>query len=402
MPLDALSFLTLVGLTIILGYIGTWIFARTRVPDVIWLMAFGLLVSGLGLIDRTAFVAVSGVMAAVALIIILFDAGLNMNVWKMLKGVPRGTLLAFVVMTISIFAVAGAASFMGFGIIEGLLLGAILASTSTEIVISIVSQLKINEHVHAMLEIESIITDPFVIVITISLIKILTVSTTGVSVVGGIVTAYSVAIVVGLIVGVAWLFVLQRLRGKPYDYMLTIAILALLYVFVESSGGSGAIAALVFGLVLGNAVVFGQALKKKSLEMDGEQMRDFHGQITFFIKAFFFVFIGLIATIETAAVVCGVVISAVLILARLLAVHLSMMNVSLTKAELNLIRIMAPRGLAVAVLAGLPMAYGVPYGENFLNIAFVVILATVIYTTVATRLFYKPLEQKTLTATAAK
>ena len=57
--------------------------------------------------------------------------------------------------------------------------------------------------------------------------------------------------------------------------------------------------------------------------------------------------------------------------------------------EKNMIRTMAPRGLAAAVLAQLAVAYGIPNASVFSDIIFIVILATVIYTTVASRIFYK-------------
>jgi cell volume regulation protein A len=366
-------------------------------------MLFGIVLSSFGFVERDVFVTVSGVMAAVALMIILFDAGLNMHVWKMLKGVPRGTLLAVVGMAISTLAIGGIGMVMGFDLLTALLMGAILGGTSSPIVVSIVGRLHISEPVRALLDIESIITDPLIIVVAISLIKAITTVAPGVTVIGNILAAYSIAIVVGLIVGLIWLFVLQKLRGKPFDYMLTISVLALLFVFVESFGGSGAISALMFGLVLGNAAVFSSAFRiGKVLHVDGEQMRSFHSQITFFIRAFFFVLIGLIATIEFTALLYGIVISIVLILVRLLAVHISIFKMTLTRSELNLIRIMAPRGLAAAVLAGLPLSAGIAGGEIILNITFVVIIATVIYTTVATKIFYKPPEVKAETKPEGK
>ena len=54
-----------------------------------------------------------------------------------------------------------------------------------------------------------------------------------------------------------------------------------------------------------------------------------------------------------------------------------------------MMRTMVPRGLAAAVLAQLPVAYGIPNAAIFSDLVFIVILGTVLYTTVATRLFYK-------------
>jgi len=50
--IDVLSLFTLFGMTIIVGYVGSLIFDKTRIPDIIWLFLFGLLVGPfLGLVD---------------------------------------------------------------------------------------------------------------------------------------------------------------------------------------------------------------------------------------------------------------------------------------------------------------------------------------------------------------
>ena len=53
--------------------------------------------------------------------------------------------------------------------------------------------------------------------------------------------------------------------------------------------------------------------------------------------------------------------------------------------EKNIMRTMVPRGLAAAVLAQFPVAYGIKGAEAFSEIVFVVLLATIIYTSIATK-----------------
>ncbi|MBI4182241.1 MAG: hypothetical protein HY520_04715 [Candidatus Aenigmarchaeota archaeon] len=46
---DALGFLLLLGATVVVGYVGGALYTRTRVPDAVWLLLFGLIVvPGLG------------------------------------------------------------------------------------------------------------------------------------------------------------------------------------------------------------------------------------------------------------------------------------------------------------------------------------------------------------------
>ena len=70
--IEPLSILTFFGITIALGYIGSLIFERTSIPDIVWLLLFGLLVGPVfNLMDRTTFITASSLLGAIALLIIL-------------------------------------------------------------------------------------------------------------------------------------------------------------------------------------------------------------------------------------------------------------------------------------------------------------------------------------------
>lgn len=392
MVVNAFSILTLFSITIILGYIGHMIFARTKIPDVIWLMILGLIVGPvLNLVNVDMFISLSLFMSALALIVILYDAGLNMNFYQMLRGVPRSTLLSIIEILLSMVVIGYISSYIfGFSLITGMLLGVIVGGTCSPTVITIAEGLKIRGDVKTFLELESILTDPLCIVVSIALIQIIVSNLPLSSAVESIFSAFSIAIVLGLIAGVIWLSVLDRLKGKPFDYMLTIAVIFLMYVFVETVGGSGSVSVLAFGLVLGNSTIFSRMLRLKKLFTIDKVMKRFHTEVSFFIRSFFFVYIGMILTIKQEFIIYGIGISLMLILLRFVAVQIATIGMVMSKLELNLVRIMAPRGLAAAVLAQLPRAYGVPGADIFSNIVFVVILTTVIYTSFSTMYFFRP------------
>ena len=391
MVLDSFSILALFGITIVVGYVGYIFFDKTRISDVFWLMIFGIIIGPIfNLVDRTLFVSISPFLAALALLIILFDAGINMDFYKMVRSFPRSILMAVLGMVISTLAVAAVAVYlMNFTWLYGLLLGAIVGGTSSAIVITIVKRLHMREQPKMIVTLESIFTDPLVIVVSIVLINIIAQNGNHISPLQSILSAFSIGAVIGLFVGLIWLFTLDKLRGRPFDYMLTLALLFLLYVFVESAGGSGAIGALAFGLVLGNGTAFSTMLKTKKHFGFSKLQRTFQNEVSFFIRAFFFVYLGIIVSINTTYVIYGLAVAVALILVRLVAAEISTFRMTLTHAEKNMIRTMAPRGLAAAVLAQLPAAYNIPNAAAFSDIVFIVILATVIYTTIATRFFYK-------------
>ncbi len=390
MPIDALGLLGLFSITIVIGYIGSLIFKKTGISDAIWLLLLGLgLGPGLGLIDRTLFIAVLPILSALALILILFDAGLNMDFYQMIRSFSRSMLLTIVGVALSmVFVGATSMYLLNFSLLEGLLLGAIVSGTSSAIIVALVSKMKIRDNVKTILTLESIFTDPFTIVIPIALISFLVAPIAGtqtdmtVGPVSTILSAFSIGAVIGLLGGLIWQAIMDRLKEKHIEYMLTLAAMFLIYIFVEAFKGSGALAALMFGLVIGNKKTFYSILKIKKRSLgDHESLKTMQTEASFFIRSFFFVYLGLISTVNIQYLLYGFAIVGSLIVARLIAVQISTIKMGFHGQEKNIMRTMMGRGLACAVTSQLPLAAGLPNGVVFSNIAFVIILGTTIYTT---------------------
>ncbi len=387
MAVDPILIVGIIGVTAILGYIANMIFERTKVADIVWLLIFGMALSQFGIATDAAFFAIAPILAAVALLIILFDAGLNLEFYEMVHNIPRSFALGIIGFVLSMAAVAGVYVALGFDLLNGLLLGAILGGTSSAIVISIVAKLRMNQNVRTILSMESILTDPLVIVVSLAIIGIIVPASSSVSPLQSIASAFSVGAVIGLIIGVIWLRLLEAIKGRPYDYILTLGAAFTVYTIVEFAGGSGAIAALFFGLALGNGKTFSHILRMGKEYSVAPLMKKLHGEITFFIRAFFFVLLGIIVTVNPTYLMYGLAIAAAVIVVRFIAARIASTGMQLPGHEKNIMAAMAPRGLAAAVLAQLVSAYGVPGADAFVSITFVVIFATVIYTTIAALAF---------------
>lgn len=404
MIIDAFNLLTLFSITIVLGYVGSLIFERTRIPDILWLLIFGILIGPVfKLVDASIFIAISPFLAALALMLILFDAGLNMDIYQMIRGFSRGMLLAVVGFILSTASVALISIYMlKLDFLTSIMLGAIIGGTCSTTVVPLVNKLKIHSHVKTIINLDTVFTDPLVIVVSIAVLNIISSSAQVADGFGGILSAFSVGAVVGFIAGVVWLFALEKLKGKQFDYMLTLAVLFIMYVLVESTHGSGAIASLVFGLVLGNGQNIAFMLRtERKLTVD-HLLMSFQSEVSFFIRSFFFVYIGIIAVLNQQYALYGVIISIALIVIRFISVKLSMMHSDITSAEKKVMSALVPRGLAAAVLAQLPVAYGIKYADVIFNIVFIVILVTVLYTTFAIRFASKGLPSEHIQETVTQ
>lgn len=100
--------------------------------------------------------------------------------------------------------------------------------------------------------------------------------------------------------------------------------------------------------------------------------------MAFLLRAFFFVYIGLISTISDIRIaLLGVILSLILLMVRFGAVRVATARCSELVEERPIMSVILTRGLAAAVLA----TFGELY-EIFINLAVLVILVTAIIATV--------------------
>jgi len=426
MEITVIDTLIVLGFIMVLGFISNYIFNKTQIPSIVWLLLFGLFVGiifNIQEINQQLLRQVSSLFGAVAIIIILFDGGINTNIHQLFRGAPRGLLLTvsgFCLSFIATFLViigleyAGIIDFGGHGLVIGAVLGAIVGGTSSPIVIPLAYRLKnLQEKTKMVSSIESILTDPLCIVVVFAIYyMVFTVGELNLLLgIGNLVKTFSVGIVLGITFGLIWLFIMNRIRREQFSYIITLAVVFLVYSFTalivgtsEGGEGAGAIACLMFGLVLGN----GKKILKmvnyqgKGFEMD-EETKQFHSLTSFVIRTFFFVYLGMIVSFQSINfILIGIIILLALLLVRYFAVYLSTYKGTFENDDKQTMTVMMPRGLAAAILAisftplilgigriGSDGAIVIP-GYNlgaemqglFMDVAFVIILGTAIITTV--------------------
>lgn len=377
----------LAGIILILGFIGNYLFKRTSVPDIIILVALGLLLGPVfKVIDPTVLAPISEIFASLALVIILFDGGLNLSIKKVLQDSPKATAMTLLGFFVSMgFVTLFALFILQWSFLNGLLLGAILGGISSSVVIPLISRLNINEKISTILSLESAFTDALVVVFGLTILQFLLSPVNGGIYDAGskIAGAFSVAVVIGLVFGVLWLKIMKSIRKEIYDDILTLAVVLLFYSITESLGGNGAIFALTFGLVLGNGIRIFRVLGIKERVEASKVMKKFQSQISFFIRTFFFVFIGLIFAVNNyLAIYFGIVITVVLFAARYVATTVISFKDKVLESNKLLMTSVMGRGLAAAVLAEVVRTSGIPNSSIFSDIIIVVIISSVVVSTI--------------------
>ncbi len=386
-----LAFL-LTGVIVVIGFAGDYLFRRTSIPDILILVLLGFLVGPLtGLVQASQLASITPILSSLALVVILFDGGLNLDIFKVLKEAPRSLVLAVSGTVLSMLVVMVAVHFiLGWGILSGLLLGVILGGTSSSIVVPIITRAKVSGKTSIVLSLESTFTDALVVVLGLVLLQILqstSASSPTQSVVltalSGIVARFSIGIVVGLVIGLLWLRVLRYIRGQQYDDILTLSVVLLFYAIVETLGGNGAIFALTFGLVLGNGREISAMLRSNETMEATKLMKKFQSEISFLIRIFFFVYLGLLISGNNLYLfVFGIYLTLLLFGTRYLAVRLSVIRNTDLASATWILTTMLPRGLAAAVIAQIASTSGIVNASSYLGIVIPVIIASVVLSSV--------------------
>jgi len=371
------------SVVIIMGVLGEAFFKKTGIPDVLFLMVLGVIIGPvLGIIQPEAVLEIVPYFAAVALIIIMFDGGLNLHLGKVVKTAHFSIILVIVGFAVSVGIVGSFAHYgLGWEWIDSILLGSIVGGSSSIIVFGLVKKLHISEEAKSMLNFESALTDIFAVIVAFVLFEAVLSGEFSLDLLGVTIgKAVMVGLVLGFGVGIPWMFVISKLKNAQHSYMLTIGMLFMLFFLATSFGESGALTALVFGLMLGKKNYFTRVLKIKFPE---DLIDDsLHNQVTFLVRAFFFVFVGLLASFAQIEYVIFGVIAAIAIYIGRIIITKSVLVRGFSKLDKKVTAVMIPRGLAAAVLATFPLSMGLPNASAYPQIIFFVVITSVIITTI--------------------
>ncbi len=371
------------GVVIFLGVAGEAFFKKTGIPDVAFLMILGVIIGPvLGIIQAEAVIQVVPYFAALALIIIMFDGGLNLDIKHIVKTAHYSFTLAIVGFILSVIIISLATHYvLEWTWLESILLASIVGGSSSAIVFGLVRNIRISEETKSILSFESAVTDILATIIAFILFEAVLAGHFDLQTLQETIgRAVVVGLVLGFGVGIPWMYISTKFGNAQHAYMLTLAILFVLFFLANSFGESGALTALVFGLMIGNKKHLSKILRFKVPKIERDDPT--HNQLTFLVRSFFFVFVGLMATFgQIEYVIFGVVVTIAVYVGRMSLVK-AVLRKGFSKLDKSVTKSMIPRGLAAAVLATYPITMGLPNAELYPQMIFFIILSSVIITTI--------------------
>jgi cell volume regulation protein A len=364
----------LVGVAVFTSIFST----RFGAPLLLVFLLLGLVAGEDGLGIRFDDGRVAYFIGSIALAIILFESGFETR----LSAFRAAALPALTLATVGVLVTAGIVGFaahliFGWTWISSLLLGTIVASTDAAAVFFLlrVGGISLRERVRSSLEVESGSNDPMAIFLTVALVGIATAAAgegeTYLSLLRSFFVQIGVGGITGIIGGLIIVRVVNRVELEPALYpILVMALVLVLFAATGIGGASGFLAVYVAGLICGNVRMRQLLALRRVL-----QGMSWLAQIAMFLT------LGLLATPHEFGnvVLPAIGIAAVLIfIARPVAVWLSLVPFGFSRNETAFVAWVGLRGAVSILLAILPMVGGVPDGQVMFNVAFIVVLCSLV------------------------
>jgi len=374
------------GALVLLGHLFGAIFRRTLIPDVLLLTLVGILMGPavLGWTSAEDFGRFGPALTTVALIVILFEGGLHLELDALKKSLPSAMIIMMSTFVVTAVLVTWIVLPFVVSMPLAMAVGATLAGTSSAVVVPTIEALKLRKRPYTILFLESALTDVLCIIFAVAFLT--AVKQGGVStgqVAGQVVASFSVASIIGIAGALAWVALFARLRNLPNPVFMTVAAVFVLYGLTEYLGHSGPIMALAFGITAGHVrpgrIAFLDEIKSQRSEFLGvtEKEKSFYAESVFLLKVFFFCYLGMsIQFGNPIAWGVGLLIVAVVYLARLVLTRL-LLTRRIRPRGATLISVMIPKGLAAAVLASVPLQMGLQNGEFARDVAYAVVLLSI-------------------------
>ncbi|HWV88323.1 MAG TPA: potassium/proton antiporter [Capillimicrobium sp.] len=363
------------GLLMAAALAGSLLAGRLRVPGLLLFLAIGMVIGsdGLGLLDFSDYEMARNV-GIVALAVIIYEGGLSTRASD-LRPVFGAALSLSVLATILTALIAGAAAHLLFDLtlLEGLLLGSIIASTDAAAVFAMLRDSALRPRLARLLEGEAASNDPVAVLLVLGFIEWITLPDYGV-VDMGVLFVRQIAIGVAAGVAIGWLGsrVLRAVQlATPGLYpVASLTIGAVAFGSADALGGSGFLAVYLAGLVLGSTDIPAR-----------RTIGAFHSGLAWLAQLSMFLTLGLLVFPSQLWGIAGqgILLAAVLIVvARPVASTVSTLLSRFSLAERGLLAWVGLRGAVPVVLATFPVTAGVEHSLDFFNIVFFAVIASLL------------------------
>ncbi|UWD49239.1 potassium/proton antiporter [Clostridioides difficile] len=312
-------------------------------------------------------------LCSIGLIFIMFFGGFGTN-WNMAKPVAVPSILMSSLGVIITAGVTGIFCYMviGTSLFEGLLIGAIAASTDAASVFAVLRSQKLNlkGSLASLLEVESGSNDPIAYMLTLIILTLM--NNSGVElIIPMVIKQIAFGLSIGFILAKLSVYILRNsnfeIEGFYTIFITAIALLS--YALSEYVGGNGYLSVYISGIIIGNSKI----PHKRSLV-------HFFDGISWIMQIMLFFMLGLLSFPSKLPSVFGIAMAIsifMIIIARPLATFITLAKFKFSNKEKLFISWVGLRGAASVVFAIVAVTKGVVIENDIFHIIFFIALLSV-------------------------
>jgi len=349
---------------------------RLRLPGLVLFLGVGMAIGsdGAGWIEFDNY-ELARRIGVIALALILFEGGLSAG-FAEIRPVLRPAISLAIIGTVGTAVITGlvAAWLFDFSTLESLLLGAIVASTDSAAIFSLLRGSTLRRKLARTLEGEAGLNDPVAVLLVLGFIDWIQKPGYGlVDMAWLLVRQLGIGLAVGVAIG--WLgvqaFNRLRLASTGLYPVASICLAALAFGAADVAHGSGFLAVYLVGLALGSAAIPAR-----------QTVTAFHHGMAWVAQIALFLTLGLLVFPSQLGDVAfeGTILALVMaIVARPLSTVVATLFSRYSMSERLVLGWAGLRGAVPVVLATFPVIAHVPHSQEFFNITFfAVVISTVL------------------------
>lgn len=388
-----------IGLIILAGYIAEFLFQKLHIPDSLFLIGIGFLLGPhiLHLGNGVSFTKIAPVFTTFTLVFIMFVGATKIDIKTFLHSISYASKSALINFLISSLFITIVFTAFGYSIIISVFLGFSLSGLSAAFVIPLITQLKLDKKdkfLFNVLTIESALTDVFSIVFAVTMLNLVLEKNLNIqTIISQFVYLFIIAGIVGLISSAFIIYLDMKHFRSEKNYMIMVAVILITYFLTEFLHGSGVIAVMFLGVGLNNAPlltsmffaiekIFKPKASHPVIKMKALTKREkmFYDEISFFLKTFFFVYIGMMLNISNLKVLGITIICALSMLTARYTSTILMKDIP-SKAK-DLLISMYARGLAAAALIQIAYERELIKEKLLLETSYCIITASIVLSSI--------------------
>lgn len=358
---------------------------RFGVPVLLLFLGVGMLFGSDGLGIQFNNPASAQFIGMIALSIILFSGGMDTKYTEIKPVLGQGVILATLgvaattaITGLFIYWISGFSEFTSLTVTESLLMAAVMSSTDSASVFSILRSKRqgLKEKLRPMLELESGSNDPMAYMLTLLLIQIIQTPAGETSIwysVGMFFIQLSVGAIAGFLLGKLAVWVMNRLNmdNQSLYPILLLAFVFFIFSITELIKGNGYLAVYIAGLVVGN----------HKMQHQKSVMTFFDG-FTWLFQIVMFLTLGLLVNPSDLIPVAGIGLLVgvfMIICARPISVFLCLLPFRKMSGKAKLyVSWVGLRGAVPIIFATYPLIAKIPQASLIFNVVFFITILSLL------------------------